>query len=143
MRPRAITAIAVMQLAYTLLMTALAVVCVNWARLAATRPNGQSYARGLVIGAAFLAGVGVLDAISTVGLFRTRRWAWILALTTDVLVIALVLWDVLIDHDRDPDNWVVLPLFGVPILLLLLPGVRRSFFRKATPPAATLGPLSC
>ncbi len=137
-RPRAITAITVLHLAYAALLAALTAYCMVLARHAATisKPDAGGAASGLVIGAVCLGVFAVLYAISAAGLWRVRRWGWVLALAVNALVPFFVLLDIFVDRDRDPDNWVPLVMFGVPILLLLLPAVRRPFFRAATASAA-------
>ncbi len=131
MRSRATTGIAALHAVWTVLMAAVAVICLWLVR------SQRDNARELLLGAAVMAAITIVFAFATVGLWRVRRWAWLLSFVVNALVILFLAWDVFIDRDRDPDNWIVLVLFGVPMLLLLLPPVRRPFFRKITTSTAT------
>jgi hypothetical protein len=135
-RPRLITAIAAMQTAYTLLMAGLTVMCVFLWRSALRKPNAAGEVYGLMVGALVLGILAVLFAVCATGLWRFRRWGWVFSLALNALVVFLILWDVFIDRDYDPDSWTGLALFGIPMVLLLLPAVRRPFFPKNKAAAA-------
>ncbi len=137
-RPGTVTAAAIVHTAETLFVLALAITCFVLTRSAGVRSVSDSAeaTRGLIIGGSILAGVAAIYGVGTSGLWRARRWAWWLCIALNSLIVLLVLADIFLDHDRDPDNWLAIAIFIVPIVFLCLPGVRK-FFRR--PSAAIAG----
>ncbi len=129
MRSRAITAMAVVQTAYTALIAVLAGYCVVLARAAAKspKPDAGAAAHGLVVGAIFLGLVAVVYGIGAFGVWRVRLWGWWVSLLGYVSAVVLILSDIFLDHDRDPDNWIAIAILLGPTLFLC--GVRRAFSR--------------
>jgi hypothetical protein len=119
-RPRTVTAAAVVQGLF-----ALGAAGGSVAFLTLVRSDTEHEA---IIGGLFFCGLTAIFATGSAGLWRARRWAWWLALLSDLSIILFALWDTFIDHDRDPDNWIVVAVFLVAIAMLFMPGVRRFFF---------------
>ncbi len=138
-RPRTVTAAAIVHTADTALVLVLAIACFVLTRSARVRSlrEATDVIHGLIIGGSILAGVAVVYALGASGLWRSRRWGWWLSVLTNLVVVMAVLADIFVDHDRDPDNWVAVAIFAVPIVILCLPGVRKFFRRPASAVAGT------
>jgi len=87
---------------------------------------------GLKIGAAVVAAMAVPVLASAYGLFKRKLWAWIVALLVNVAGAVLMLWGPVLEHERmDRSDITFTAFFLVMVIVLLLPGVWRSFFSRA------------
>jgi uncharacterized membrane protein (DUF2068 family) len=98
-------------------------------------PDASDTVHGLLIAAAVLGVPVVVMLIAAWGLWKRRFWGWALSLATDVGMLAVFLYDIVVEHDHDSDEITMALGFVVPAILLLLPGVRKFYGSSA----ATLG----
>ncbi|MGI9103379.1 MAG: hypothetical protein ACR2IF_13150 [Terriglobales bacterium] len=134
-RPRLVMTAAAVQTAYTILIGGTAAFCFVSARLvqkSGDRGAAQD-AKWMLIAGCVVGVMALVYAIGAYGMWRSRRWAWWVSVLANVFVVVFILWDMFVDRDRDPDNWVAIGIFTVPIVLLMFPGV-RSFYRRPLPP---------
>jgi ABC-type tungstate transport system substrate-binding protein len=87
---------------------------------------------GLLIGAAVLGVPALITLIAAWGLWKRRFWGWALSLATDVGVLAVFVYNVVGENDREGDEIALAASFVVPIVLLLLPAVRKVFWNAGT-----------
>ncbi len=85
---------------------------------------------GLYVGAGFMALPAVGFVLAAIGLARGAVWGWIVALITNLGVVALFLEEPIFEHEPwiSEDTAFAVPSI-VAIVLLLLPPVLRYFFR--------------
>ena len=128
-----ITVVTVWQPLLGLMLAGLAIYLVALTRSRETLadPDSVDTVRGLWIGAAVLGIPGVITLIGAWGLWKPRFWGWAVSLATDVGMLAALIYSIVGENDRDGDEMAVSAGFVVPVVLLLLPGVRR-FYWSAT-----------
>jgi len=70
-------------------------------------------------------------------LWKRRRWGWWLSLLVDIGLVATLAYSMVDDNDIDWEQ--VIPTIGIVVLvvMLLLPGVRKLYFRSPSQPAAS------
>jgi hypothetical protein len=86
---------------------------------------------GTAVGAAIGGGIaayGLACVAAGIGLFQLRRWGWSLGLAAVVAGLAVLVWMQLIVIGAAPDSVSAIGLivWGVTLVLLLLPGTRRA-----------------
>jgi uncharacterized membrane protein (DUF2068 family) len=103
-------------------------------RSPATRQGSDSTAAvlGLEIAAAVLAPPALLGLIGAYGLKANKLWGWWLALLVDAALFLVFAYSMVDDGWRNIDTDMVAFTAAslVPVILLLLPAVRRHYWRK-------------
>ena len=102
-------------------------------------PDAAETVHGLLIGAVVLGVPALITLVAAWGLWKRRFWGWALSLATDVGVLAVFVYNVVGENDREGDEIALAASFVVPIVLLLLPAV-REYFWNATGPRASAKP---
>jgi len=95
-------------------------------------PDAAETVHGLLIGAVVLGVPALITLIASWGLWKRRFWGWALSLATDVGVLAVFVYNVVGENDREGDEFALAASFVVPIVLLLLPVVRKFFWNAGT-----------
>jgi uncharacterized membrane protein (DUF2068 family) len=86
---------------------------------------------GLRIAAAILVLPAIAAAVAWFGLWKRKLWGWWVGLAGDLGIVAMLVYSVLDDGLHNPD-WEMVGLTitaVVPLAFLLLPAVRRSYWR--------------
>jgi uncharacterized membrane protein (DUF2068 family) len=91
-------------------------------------PDAADAVRGLEIGAAVLGVPGLVLLVASVGLWLGRRWAWWLALATEAVMLATLLYSMLDENTVEWDEATLTLCFLIFPILLLLPRVRKVFW---------------
>jgi len=103
-------------------------------------PEAADTIHGLLIGAGVLAAPAMITLIAAFGLWRGRFWGWLLSLATDVGMVAVLVYSIIDDHEIDGEMVALAMGFLVPLILLLLPSVRKFVWNAAGPqPSTNLG----
>ncbi len=89
-------------------------------------PDASETVHGLLIGAIVLGVPALITLVAAWGLWKRRFWGWALSLATDVGVLAVFVYNVVGENDREGDEIALAAGFVVPIVLLLLPAVRMT-----------------
>ena len=97
-------------------------------------PDASETVHGLLIGAAVLGVPAVITLIAAWGLWKRRFWGWALSLATDVGVLAVFVYNIVGENDREGDEITLAAGFALPIVLLLLPVVRKFFWNAGAAP---------
>ncbi len=95
-------------------------------------PDASETVHGLLIGAVVLGVPALITLVAAWGLWKRRFWGWALSLATDVGVLAVFVYNVVGENDREGDEIALAAGFVVPIVLLLLPVVRKFFWNAGT-----------
>jgi hypothetical protein len=95
-------------------------------------PDASETVHGLLIGAVVLGVPALITLVAAWGLWKRRFWGWALSLATDVGVLAVFVYNVVGENDREDDEIALAAGFVVPIVLLLLPAVRKYFWNAGT-----------
>ncbi len=95
-------------------------------------PDAADTVHGLLIGAVVLGVPALITLVAAWGLWKRRFWGWALSLATDVGVLAVFVYNVVGENDREGDEIALAASFVVPIVLLLLPAVRKFFWNAGT-----------
>ena len=129
-RPALITAVNVAQFLLGLLLAGCTVYLLMLTRSHETlaEPEAADTVHGLLIGAAVLGVPAVITLIAAWGLWKRHFWGWALSLATDVGVLAVLVYNAWGESDRDGDEIALAAGFVVPVVLLLLPGVRKFYW---------------
>ena len=88
--------------------------------------------RGLYIAAEIFLPLGLLVLVGGVAMWKNKRWGWWLAMITDASLLLVFVYS-LIDNGlkrADAEDIAVTVLSIIPVILLLLPAVRRSYWHK-------------
>ena len=131
-RPHLIIAVNIMHLLLALLLAGTSIYVLSLTRSHETlqEPDAADTIHGLIIGAAVL-GVPALFLITALwGLWRSQRWGWWLALVTDVVIVATLVYSMKGQNSRDLTEPVWTLCFVVCAILLLLPMVRRFYWAQ-------------
>ena len=96
-------------------------------------PDAAETIHGLLIGAVVLGVPAVVTLVASWGLRRRRFWGWVLSLATDVGMLGVLLYNMIDERDLDGSESALAGAFVVPLVLLLLPGVRKFFWNAASP----------
>ena len=95
-------------------------------------PDAAETVHGLLIGAVVLGVPALITLVAAWGLWKRRFWGWALSLATDVGVLAVFVYNVVGENDREGDEIALAASFVVPIVLLLLPAVTKFFWNAGT-----------
>jgi hypothetical protein len=128
-----ITGVVVLQLLYVLVMLALPVYLLALTRTSETRnaPDAAEEVSGLKIAAAVVGTPAIMALIAWFGLWKEKLWGWWLTVLTDLGLVGVFVYS-LIDDGKNVD-WevVVLTIITViPVVYLLLPRVRKFYWRR-------------
>jgi len=93
-----------------------------------SEPDASETVHGLLIGVAVLGAPALITLVAAWGLWKRRFWGWVLSLATDVGVLAVLVYNIAGESDRDGDEIALAAGFVVPAVLLLLPAVRKFFW---------------
>ena len=129
-----ITIVNVLQSLLGLVLAGLTVYLIALTRSRETlaEPDASETIHGLLIGAAVLGVPALITMIAAWGLWKRQFWGWVLSLATDVGVLAVFVYNIVGENDREGDEIALAAGFVVPIILLLLPGVRKFFWNAGT-----------
>jgi hypothetical protein len=86
---------------------------------------------GLLIGAMVFGIPAVITTIAAFGLWSRRFWGWALSLATNVGLLGVLVYNIVRDNERDTDEIAMAVGIVVPIILLLLPAVRKFYWNAA------------
>jgi hypothetical protein len=136
-RPPLITVVIVLQFLFGLLLAGLTIYLLALTRSQGTLadPEATDTIRGLKIGSLVLGIPAVITLVGFWGLWTRRFWGWVLSLATDVGVLAVLVYSLFDESNRDADEIAMAAGFVVPIVLLLLPAVRKFFWNAAASPS--------
>jgi hypothetical protein len=129
-----ITIVNVLQSLLGLVLAGLTIYLVALTRSRETlaEPDASETIHGLLIGAAVLGVPALITMIAAWGLWKRQFWGWVLSLATDVGVLAVFVYNIVGENDREGDEIALAAGLVVPIILLLLPGVRKFFWNSGT-----------
>jgi succinate dehydrogenase/fumarate reductase cytochrome b subunit len=97
-----------------------------------SEPDASETVRGLLIGAIVLGVPALITLVAAWGLWKRRFWGWALSLATDVGMLAVLVYSMVGENDRDGDEIALAAGFVAPAVLLLLPAVRKFFWNAGT-----------
>lgn len=128
--PLLITVVNVLETLLGLLLAGLTVYLLMLTRSPETlaEPDAADTVHGLLIGAAVLGVPAIITLIAAWGLWKGRVWGWVLSLATNVGVLAVLGYNAVGESSRDWDDIALAVGFVVPIVLLLLPQVRKFYW---------------
>jgi len=129
-----ITIVNVLQSLLGLVLAGLTVYLIALTRSRETlaEPDASETIHGLLIGAAVLGVPAMITMIAAWGLWKRQFWGWVLSLATDGGVLAVFVYNIVGENDREGDEIALAAGLVVPIILLLLPGVRKFFWNSGT-----------
>jgi len=132
-RPALVTVVNVVQTLLGLLLAGITVylIVLTESKEILAEQEAADTVRGLLIGALVLGIPAVITLIAAVGLWKGRFWGWVLSLATDVGVVAVLVYSMIDDNGIDTEMLVMTAGFVVPVVLLLLPAVRRFFWTSS------------
>jgi hypothetical protein len=95
-------------------------------------PHAREAVWGLEIAAGILAPIALLALTGAYGMIRNKQWGWWVALLVDLAIVLMLTYSMIDDGWRnvDPELVTVTAVSVVPVVLLLLPDVRRFYGRK-------------
>jgi len=133
-RPAPVVVVNVVQTLLGLLLAGITVYLIVLTRSKETlaEQDAADAVRGLLIGALVLGIPAVITLIAAVGLWKGRFWGWVLSLATDVGMVAVLLYSLMDENEMDAEMLIMTAGFVVPLVLLLLPVVRKFFSTKST-----------
>jgi uncharacterized membrane protein (DUF2068 family) len=94
-------------------------------------PDAAGTVHGLLIGAAVLGVPAVITLVAVWGLWKRRFWGWVLSLATGVGMLGVLVYSIIDDHDLDGSLIALMAGFLVPVVLLMLPPVRTSYWNAS------------
>ena len=94
-------------------------------------PNSADTVHELLIGAMVLGVPALITLIGVLGLWKRRFWGWVLSLATDVGTLAVLVYSMIDEGDWKGDEIALAAGFVVPVVLLLVPAVRKFFWDAA------------
>jgi hypothetical protein len=126
-----VTGAIVMQILWAVTLVGLPVYLLFLARSAAIQhgPDASDAAHGLRIGAAVVAVPGLFAIVSSYGLWKEKLWGWWLALTANVGMFAVLVYSMTDENTIDWDMVVLTVISAVLPILLVLPVVRRFYWK--------------
>jgi hypothetical protein len=132
-RPMLITVVNVLQFLLGLSLAGLTVYLLTLTRSRDTLadPDAADTVHGLLIGALVLGIPALITLIAVWGLWKRRFWGWVLSLATDVGMLAVFLYSLVDENSRDADDVAMALAFVAPIVLLLLPAVKKHYWSTA------------
>jgi hypothetical protein len=133
-RPPLITIVMVLQWLLGLLLAGLTIYLLALTRSAEAlgEPDAADTIQGLKIGAAVLGVPALITLLGAWGLWKQRSWGWVLSLATDVGALAVLVYNNVGESKWDADEIALAAGFVVPVILLLLPVVRKYYWNSAT-----------
>ena len=135
-----ITGVTTMQLLMALLLVGLCAYLFFLARSPETRQASDPSAAvwGLEVAAGIIAPFASLALAGAYGMWRDRLWGWWLSFLADAIFAGVLVYSVIDDGWSNADTELVIctVVSLLPVILLLLPSVRR-FYRAASQPPAT------
>ncbi len=137
-RPALVVVVNVLQSLLGLVLAGLAVyvLTLTRSREALSEPDASETVHGLLIGAAVLGVPALITLVAAWGLWKRRFWGWVASLATDVGMLAVLVYSVIDDREWEGDEIALAAGCVVPVVLLLLPMVRKFFWNSAAPQAA-------
>jgi uncharacterized membrane protein (DUF2068 family) len=143
-----ITGVVVLQLLYVLVMLALPVYLLVLTQTPETRngPDAAEEISGLRIAAAMVGAPALVALVAWFGLWKEKLWGWWLTVLTDLGLVGVFVYSLIDDGWKNVD-WevaVMTMIAVVPVVYLLLPRVRKLYWRRnvselasaaASPPA--------
>lgn len=128
-----ITGVVVLQFLYSLIMLALPVYLLVLTRASETRssPDASEEISGLRVAAAVVGAPALLALVAWFGLWKEKLWGWWLTVLTDLGLVVIFGYSLIDDGWKNIDrDVVILTVFAmVPVVYLLLPGVRKFYWR--------------
>jgi succinate dehydrogenase/fumarate reductase cytochrome b subunit len=91
-------------------------------------PDASETVHGLLIGAVVLGVPALITLVAAWGLWKRRFLGWALSLATDVGVLAVFVYNIVGENDREGNEIALAATFVLPVVLLLLPAVRKFFW---------------
>jgi hypothetical protein len=132
-RSRWIIGAIVMQLLYALMMLALPIYLLILTHTTGVRngPDAADDISGLKIAAAVLAGPALLSLVGWFALWRGKLWGWWLTFIMDLGLVGVFVYSLADDgwHNLDLEMVGITALSFLPVTFLLLPQVRKCFWR--------------
>jgi hypothetical protein len=127
-----ITIVIVLQFLLGLLLAGLTVYVLMQTRSPETlaEPGYAETLHGLLIGAAVLGIPALVTLLAVFGLWKPRFWGWVLSFASDVGVLCVLLYSMIDERDLDSSESALAAVVVVPLVLLLLPGVRKFFWNS-------------
>jgi len=132
-RPALVTFVNVVQTLLGLMLAGITIYLIVLTKSKETlaEPDAADAVRGLLIGALVIGIPAVITLIAVVGLWKGRLWGWVLSLATDVGMVAVLVYSMIDDNEIDAEMLVLTLGFVVPLVLLLLPVVRKFFWTSS------------
>jgi hypothetical protein len=129
-RPTLITVVIILQFFLGLLLAGLTVYVLMQARSleALAEPDSAEAIHGLLVGAAVFGVPALVTLLAVFGLWKPRFWGWVLSFASDVGVLCVLVYSMIDDRDLDSSESALAAVVVVPLVLLLLPGVRKFFW---------------
>lgn len=95
-------------------------------------PHAREAVWGLDIAAGILAPIALLALTGAYGMIRNKRWGWWMALLVDLGIVLMLAYSMIDDgwKNIDPGLVAMTAVSAAPVVLLLLPGVRRLYGGK-------------
>lgn len=92
---------------------------------------------GLYIAAALFLPLGVLVLTGGAAMWKNKLWGWWLTMITDTSLMLVFIYSLIDDglKHADSEDIAATVLSIIPVILLVLPAVRRSYWRKNPPKA--------
>ena len=131
-RPPLIRVVIVLQFLLGLLLAGLTVYVLALTRSPETlaEPDKAETIHGLLIGAAVFGIPALVTLLAVFGLWKPRFWGWVLSFASDVGVLCVLLYSMIDERDLDSSESALAAVVVVPLVLLLLPGVRKFFWNS-------------
>lgn len=128
-----ITGVIVVQALWMLTLVGLPIYLLILARSSAIRsgPDAADAAHGLRVGAAVIALPAVLAIASSFGLWKQKLWGWWVALVSNSLMTGMLIYSTMDENTIDWDMFGLTVISAVLPILLLLPVVRKFYWRVA------------
>ncbi len=129
-RPKLVTTVALLQLVWGAFLACLALYA--WREASSMTPTGflDSLGRDIVYSVAKSSGAaGAMLLVTDYGLWKRHRWAWALAVATNLVGLLFRLHETSFRAGRE--IWVSL-VFAAILALLLLPPVLKFYFARPT-----------
>lgn len=132
-RPAMVTVVNVVQVLLGLLLAGSTVYLITLTRSQEilAEPDSADAVHGLLVGAGVVSIPAVITLIAAVGLWKGKFWGWALSLATDVGMVAVLIYSIVDDNEVNGELIAMAVGFLLPLVLLLLPAVRRFFWTSS------------
>ncbi len=138
-----ITGVVVLQLVYVLAVLALTVYLLVLTRMprAGNPSDAAENISGLKVGVAILGIPALVALVAWLGLWKEKRWGWWLTILIDLAFFAAFGYSLIDDgwHNIDGALVTLTVIALVPAVCLLLPRVRRAYWRGRIPHLPPIG----